>query len=213
MVVVNRFPVCIFGQSDVSGQFFPMACAIMSHECIEDFERFFRTFVELCEKMGLDFDPKFIMQDACDASYRAIQRVFNKDEKKVTNEKIKKIFSCIFERKDAVRLNTFINIYRIFYSLTAVQDAMMNNTLLDTSTQLKPVNVYQNLQNQLIIEQHNRLEAAVATNASSLFFAAPAPVPLSLTVSETPKTGSGRRAKTEPANYTTKTKRTYNKKK
>jgi hypothetical protein len=69
--------------SDVSGQFFPMACAIMSHECIADFERFFRTFVQLCKEMDLEFDPKFIMQDACEASYQAIQRVFNQDENKV----------------------------------------------------------------------------------------------------------------------------------
>ena len=34
---INRFPVLIFGRSDLSGQFFLMAVCIMSHETTEDY--------------------------------------------------------------------------------------------------------------------------------------------------------------------------------
>jgi hypothetical protein len=116
---------------------------------------------------------------------------------------------CTFPRTEAIRLNTFINIYREFYSLTAIHESMNRNELVDHSTQLKPINVYQNLQNQLIIEQHRRLEAVVATSPTPLFVASSIPYPMP--VQQLPIPMSGRPAKADPANFTT-TKRKYNKK-
>jgi hypothetical protein len=113
---------------------------------------------------------------------------------------------CRFNRTDAIRLNTFINIYREIYSLTAVHESMNKNELVDNSTQLKPINVYQNLQ---IIEQHRRLEAVVATSPARLFVAPPLPCPMP--AQQQPIPMPGRPSKADPANYTT-TRRRYNKK-
>ena len=41
-IVRNRFPVIVFGRSDVSGQFHPIAIALTSRETADDYEYFFR---------------------------------------------------------------------------------------------------------------------------------------------------------------------------
>ena len=76
-IVVNRFPVLIFGRSDCAGQFFPMVVCVMSHETIEDFTRFYQTLKSIIfELFQLDFKPMFIMQDAQDSCWVAGKAVF-----------------------------------------------------------------------------------------------------------------------------------------
>ncbi len=150
---------------------------------------------------------------------------FNENEHEITpEEKLMKLQKklltaqslreCTFDRKDAIRLNTFINIYREFYSLTAAHKCMITKTHIDSATQLNSINIYQNLQSKLILEQHSRLEAVVSSTDSSLFVPTVAPSLMPVTFdTELHKPSSGRRAKAEPANYTAKPKRKTNKKK
>jgi hypothetical protein len=96
-------------------------------------------------------------------------------------------------------------IYRDFYSPTAAHKCMITKTHIDSATQLNSINIYQNLQNKLILEQHSCLEAVVSSTDSSLFVPTVAPSLMPVTFDTEPhKPSSGRRAKAEPANYTTK---------
>ena len=76
-IVVNRFPVLIFGRSDLSGQFFPMVVCLMSHETTEDFSMFYRLLKSVLHVLfEIDFKPTFIMQDAQDACWAAGKSAF-----------------------------------------------------------------------------------------------------------------------------------------
>ena len=72
----NRFPLLVFGVSDYSGQFHPIAYALLSHECGLDFEWFFNSLKTLTESLGIVLKPKYLMMDACDASWNAAAKVF-----------------------------------------------------------------------------------------------------------------------------------------
>ena len=67
----NRFPLIAFGQSDLSGQFHLICLAITSHETEKDFRKFYEALIKLCNLCGIMFEPTFIVQDACVASYNA----------------------------------------------------------------------------------------------------------------------------------------------
>ena len=72
----NRFPLCVFGVSDFSGQLHPIAFALLSHEREGDFEWFFRSLISLTDSLGIVLNPKFLMMDACDASWNAASKIF-----------------------------------------------------------------------------------------------------------------------------------------
>jgi hypothetical protein len=57
----NRFPLLVFGVSDYSGQFHPIAYALLSHECGLDFEWFFNSLKTLTESLGIVLKPKYLM--------------------------------------------------------------------------------------------------------------------------------------------------------
>ncbi|CAF1101211.1 unnamed protein product, partial [Brachionus calyciflorus] len=67
----NRFPFMVFGFSDFSGQFHPVAFALVSHESSSDFDWFFGSIKNLFMTLGIVFNPVYIMMDASDASYNA----------------------------------------------------------------------------------------------------------------------------------------------
>ena len=71
--ITNRaFPVIIFGISDMSGHFFPVAFALVSHETKLDFSRFFVALFTLCERLDIVYNPPFIMMDASMATANAV---------------------------------------------------------------------------------------------------------------------------------------------
>jgi len=47
------FPLIVFGLSDLAGQFFPIAYAIVSHEQEGDFTLFFQTLLLLCQQLNI----------------------------------------------------------------------------------------------------------------------------------------------------------------
>ena len=76
-IEVYRFPVLIFGRSDLAGQFFPMAICLMSHETTKDFAKFYRLLKTiLLDLFNLYMKPTFIMQDAQDACWAADREAF-----------------------------------------------------------------------------------------------------------------------------------------
>ena len=65
------YPLLVFGVSDLVGQFFPIAFAIMSHEQELDFTQFFRTLLEFCKICGVSDKVAYLVQDACGACANA----------------------------------------------------------------------------------------------------------------------------------------------
>ena len=49
---------------------------ITSHETVEDFDIFYQGMITLCKQFDIEFDPGFIMQDACPASATSIKKLF-----------------------------------------------------------------------------------------------------------------------------------------
>ena len=50
--------------------------AVISHETEADFHWFFMTFISAISTLGYYFSPKYIMMDACDASYNVVRKMF-----------------------------------------------------------------------------------------------------------------------------------------
>ena len=74
-IIANRLPVLIFGRSDFSGQFFPMAVCIMSHETKVDFIRFQAELKSIILEL-FNFDFKLMFE--LPASYNIIKKLYKK---------------------------------------------------------------------------------------------------------------------------------------
>ena len=70
-IVKNRFPLDVFAVTDMHGQLHPIAFMITSFETVYDFDQFYFGLIQLAENLNLNFDPEYIMQDACEASYNS----------------------------------------------------------------------------------------------------------------------------------------------
>ncbi len=75
-LIQNRFPVMVFGITDIAGEFHPIAYCITSHEKEEDFVEFFTSLQKLAKEMHIDFSPDYLMIDASDATYNAVVKLF-----------------------------------------------------------------------------------------------------------------------------------------
>lgn len=73
-IVRYNYPLIVFGFCDIQHQFFPLAFMYTSHEETSDFEWFFRSFKNLCTKLEIEFDPFYIVTDACKAMAAAIDK-------------------------------------------------------------------------------------------------------------------------------------------
>jgi hypothetical protein len=75
-IVKYSYPLIVFGFSDRSRKFYPIAFMFTSHEEVRDYEHFFDSFLVLCRKFNIDFQPKYIVSDASKAIRRAIKSNF-----------------------------------------------------------------------------------------------------------------------------------------
>jgi hypothetical protein len=75
-ITTNGFPLIVYGISDQCGQFHPICLMLTSHEKYSDFHLFYKGLVDLASKFNLEYDPDYIMQDACPASKKAILEFF-----------------------------------------------------------------------------------------------------------------------------------------
>ncbi|RNA19910.1 hypothetical protein BpHYR1_048720 [Brachionus plicatilis] len=62
--------------ADLNGQFYPIAFALISHERSGDFDLFFGALKNVFNSMGILFSPTYMMMDANDASYIAVEKHF-----------------------------------------------------------------------------------------------------------------------------------------
>jgi len=72
----NNYPWVICGVVDAHGHFHPICFMISSHEKEEDFVDLLEGLIELSNSLGLVFEPQYVIMDACDASYNAVEKVF-----------------------------------------------------------------------------------------------------------------------------------------
>ena len=75
-ITVHGFPFLVYGVSDQVGRFHPVCFMITSHETIPDFFVFYESLIKLTESFEIEYDPEFIMQDACLASETSVLRFF-----------------------------------------------------------------------------------------------------------------------------------------
>ena len=83
----------VFGATDISRRFHPVAFMITSHEQEEDFVYFFKSLLEIAVKCNVDLLINYIVQDACRACYNAVEKVFPEN----------KIIMCWFHLKYNVK--------------------------------------------------------------------------------------------------------------
>ena len=75
-IIKNRFPLLVFGITDLRRTFHPIVFNITSHETESDFIYFYKNIIKLWKEINIDFYPEYIMQDACDASLNAARLCF-----------------------------------------------------------------------------------------------------------------------------------------
>ncbi len=75
-ITTYGFPLIVYGVSDQAGRFHPACFMLTSHEQEEDFAYFYESLSDLAHLLDVEFDPSYIMQDACDASYNAAKEFF-----------------------------------------------------------------------------------------------------------------------------------------
>jgi hypothetical protein len=75
-ITINGFPVVVYGVTDMKGQFHPISFMLTSHEQEEDFVYFYRSLIKQAELMSLEYNPQYMMQDACRASFNAVEKCF-----------------------------------------------------------------------------------------------------------------------------------------
>ena len=75
-IIRNGFCVYIFGITDFNHKFFPIAFAVASHEQEKDYGKFYEDLVDIFEKLELDSEPRFIVQDGSDSMLNAANNVF-----------------------------------------------------------------------------------------------------------------------------------------
>jgi hypothetical protein len=76
-LIRNGFMVYVFGKTDLQHKFHHIVIGIYSHEQEQDFDHLYENLIKYSSKIDLEFDPDYIMQDACQASYNSANSYFN----------------------------------------------------------------------------------------------------------------------------------------
>ena len=77
----SRFPFLVFGRSDYSGQFHPIAVAVIKREREDDYKWFLNSMKCFClQHLEINIESKiqYAMMDACDPEYNAVSAIFPK---------------------------------------------------------------------------------------------------------------------------------------
>ena len=77
-IVKFCFPLIVFGFTDVSRRFFPIAFMFTSHEKQTDYLHFFASLLDTYNSIGIDFKPTYMLCDACHAIANAVTKCFPK---------------------------------------------------------------------------------------------------------------------------------------
>jgi hypothetical protein len=73
----NNYPWIVCGVVERRGKFHPITFMIANQVTEFEFTEFFEGLVDIANKMDIEFDPEYIMMDACDATYNAAKKVFS----------------------------------------------------------------------------------------------------------------------------------------
>ena len=93
-ITTHGYILVVYGISDQCGQFHPVSLMLTSHEGQGDFCHFYEGLIKLCNQFEIEFDPDYLMQDACPASRLAVLKYFPNV----------KILMCYFHVKKNVRI-------------------------------------------------------------------------------------------------------------
>ena len=72
------FPLMVLGISDINRKFWPIGFMFSSHEQKEDYFKFFTKIKNIAKKCGVNFDPHYMIIDACKAMAYALRKCFPK---------------------------------------------------------------------------------------------------------------------------------------
>lgn len=75
-ITSTGYCLIIYGVTDIRGHFHLVSFMISSHETYEDFHLFYQGMQTLAAQLKIEFNPRFLMQDACQASFNAARAVF-----------------------------------------------------------------------------------------------------------------------------------------
>ena len=75
-IIKQAYPLLVFGVSDKSRQFHPIAFMFLSHWCEEDFLHFFKSLIKITDQLRIILDMKLVCQDADMACFNAIMHLF-----------------------------------------------------------------------------------------------------------------------------------------
>jgi hypothetical protein len=76
-IIKYGFPLIVFGVTDIRRQFHLIAFMITSHETQIDFAHFLKHLADLCERLDICLNPKYLVQDADQAMSNAVKSIFN----------------------------------------------------------------------------------------------------------------------------------------
>ena len=75
-ITTYGYPLIVNGVSDAIGKFHPASFMVTSHETEDDFSLFYDNLINEAERLDVNYEPEFIMQDACPASKNALIKFF-----------------------------------------------------------------------------------------------------------------------------------------
>ena len=75
-IVQNRFPMAVFGRSDINRKFFLIALALLSTEEAINYSDFFMAIIQVCHDFRINFVVQFIMMDAANEEAKAARNSF-----------------------------------------------------------------------------------------------------------------------------------------
>ena len=130
-ILKYSYPLIVFGFSDISRKFYPVSFMFTSHEETADFDHFHRSFISLCRKHDIDFNPQYIVTDASRAMARSIKK-FLPESLHIT---------CWFHLKKNIKKHKNLipkNLYE--ETMQDITRLHMSTNELDFKTQLKLVN-------------------------------------------------------------------------
>ncbi len=90
------FPLIVLGVSDINRKFWPIGFMFSSHEKKNDYFNFFMKIKTIAQKFGVNFDPHYMIIDACKAIGFAIKKCFPKCT----------VIMCWFHEANVNHLNT-----------------------------------------------------------------------------------------------------------
>lgn len=75
-ITKTNMPLTVFGMTDMQHRFWPISFMLSSHETTEDYVYFFENLNNMCRRLDIEFNPAYIVTDACKAMKKALELVY-----------------------------------------------------------------------------------------------------------------------------------------